>query len=924
MRKNLVSVIFLLLNTLLLSLSISLWWGERHNTLFDNGRWIVGKDTGKFVFYTYKFMFRPLKKAQVRLNHDMAYQEILYREGEGPERRLERLKFKGLVSPGGYLWIEMRKSGQRMVGWRLSRNERYPSGYYRYSEAGDLLEHLPLEQPVGKLLKGWEDIELTLEKEGWRLALGETPLGIFPDTTPRDGRLGFRGSGSTRSAVGIREVEMRYRNPTRPDQIWTEHEDFKPDFASAGSWKIIGLFSLTVLTVRLWRRKLLGGFLRHRARRIFEGSDEAGLTLSLLLLFLLPGATEGFHIPTAILMAEIVCLASLAAALHRGKAETPEISPISVVAFALSLVLVSTASFAAGGEVLGRSKRVTWKKLKHVHPDAYIVQPNRQKSSDTFVSDGPVTLSLGAPFFLEGRAYREQLITVDFFLPPEGTLDIIFQQQSFHNRGDPEGEELPLQRRLLRLSAGEHVPWGFGRGVRRDPSPFYRVHGTLSTREENHVEVRSDGTGARVLLNGEETLLPGIDLLDFGETGFMTYDTLVTLTDLRVEPTAAQSARESSYPLLGILLPLLFAAAVWSLLRFSGGGGGIEAAAAGLSAFFPVAFYLSAALFLGRDNLLFLGGDRFLAQDILLTAAALALLFPVVLFRGRLRGAVFLYNISLLGAFLALGLFFWDRLPAEHELKLKFNREAAAPGELVGKKKSRRPWFSNSRSIGTNNYMWKQRMGGRPAATDKEEGTIRIFTLGGSQAWGSGAAGSRETFDALLEMKLRARGLPVEIFNGGINGAGISKVKQFFKNPLARYHPDILIVDIGLNDSAATRSVKGEERALRHVSALVARFEEFIDLAEKQGVLVVLVLEPMSRETPLRPNREFYERIGKIAGKRAAAVIDAGPVMRKLETDHFVWWDTAHLAPYGHQTLAGLLEPVVAELAEQRLRGASD
>jgi len=53
-------------------------------------------------------------------------------------------------------------------------------------------------------------------------------------------------------------------------------------------------------------------------------------------------------------------------------------------------------------------------------------------------------------------------------------------------------------------------------------------------------------------------------------------------------------------------------------------------------------------------------------------------------------------------------------------------------------------------------------------------------------------------------------------------------------------------------------------------------------------------------------------------------VIDAGPVMRKLETDHFVWWDTAHLAPYGHQTLAGLLEPVVAELVEQRLRELSD
>jgi lysophospholipase L1-like esterase len=717
---------------------------------------------------------------------------------------------------------------------------------------------------------------------------------------------------------------MHYRNPERPDQTWIEREHFNSDSISADSWKIIGLFSLTVLALRLWRRKLLGGFLSQRARSIFEGSDETGLTLSLLILCFLPRATEGFHVPASILMAEIVCLAVFAAALHRGRSESPETSRVSVIAFAMSLVLVSASAFAVGGEGLGRSRRVTWKKMKHVHPDAYIVQPDRQRSSSTFVSDSPVTISLGAPFFLEGRAYREQKVTADFLLPPQGTLDIVFQQQSFLSRGDPVGEELPLQRRLLRLSAGEHVPWGFGRGVRRDPSPFYRVHGTLSTQEENHVELHSDSTGARVLLNGEETLLPGIDLLNFGETGFMTWDTAVTLTSVRVEPTAAQSARESSYPLLGAGLPLLFAAAVWFLLRFSGGGNGIEAAASGLSAFFPAAFYLSAALFLGRGNLFFLGDDRFLSQDILLAAAAIALLFPVVLFRRRLRGAALIYNLSILGALLALALFFWDLLPAENELKLKFNREAVAPGKLVGKKKSRRPWYSNSRSIGSNNYMWKQRLGGRPAIPDKTEGTIRILALGGSQAWGSGAASSRETYDAILEKKLRKRGLPVEIFNGGVNGAGIGKVKNFFQYPLARYSPDILIVDIGLNDSAAVQIVKGEKRAYRHMNILTSLFEELINLCAKQGVSVVLVLEPMSRETPLRPHSEYYRRIEKIGRERAAAVIDAGPVMRELESDHFVWWDTAHLAPYGHQTLAGLLEPAVAGLVEQRIRGSSD
>ncbi len=911
---------FLLLGTLLLSFSIHLWWGERHNSLYDNGRWIIGKDTGKFLFYTYKFMFRPLKESQVLLNRDMAYQEILYHEAEGPRRKLEGLKFEGLVSLNGYLWIELRKVGQRMVGCRLSRKEGYRSGFYRYDDGGELLEYLPFERTPGEELDGWKNIEVVLADRQWHLSVDGLRLGSLPDTGPNNGRFGFRGSGNTRAEVGVRNVEMRFRNPENPARTWTEREDFMPSF-STGSFGVIVFFSLFVLSLRLWRRMLLSALLPEVRRRAFEKSDEAGLVMSLLFLLLLPRATEGFQIPLALFSAEIVCLTAFAVSVRGGRAAVFGLPRRSVLSFALAMVVLSAAAFTMAGENLGRGKPVTWSRMKSVHPDAYILKPDRQSSSSDFVLASPVKVSLGAPYFIEGRAYREQLIAADFVMAREGTFDIVFQQQSYHTRGDPVGEELPFQRRLLRLSTRPDASWGLGKGVRRAPMPFYRIKGTLVSGGDNHIEIISDGDGIQVLLNGEKTLLPGIRPLGFGVTGFMAYEEPVTLTALRIEPTASQAAREGLLPLLGALLPLLPFAAVWLLARPGGGDGLIKASAAGLSSFYPVALYLTAALFLGRENLLFLGDSRLAAFDIFLATAGVSLLYPIILFRSRIRAAALWYNFCLLGVILCLAAFAWDLLPPEHGLKLKFDRDAVVPGELIKQRNKGRsePWYGYGRLIGVNNYVWRQHLGGRPVTTEKPAGTVRVFTLGGSQAWGSGASSSRETYDALLEKRLRERGLPVEIHNAGVNGAGVGKVHMFYRDVLAGFAPDLLILDVGLNDSASLKSSHSKPKRKRRLKLHLSHFEELLDLCRETGVDVVLVLEPMSREAPLRPYQELYSALERIAGEKGVAVIDAWPVMLELEADHFVWWDTAHLAPYGHQSLAGLLAPVVERLIRERI-----
>jgi hypothetical protein len=79
------SLIFI--QTLAVSLHAASYWSYRNNTIFWNGNWLVGKDMGRFVFYTYAFMFDPLEGNQVNLTSMKGYQEILYRQPESDEER---------------------------------------------------------------------------------------------------------------------------------------------------------------------------------------------------------------------------------------------------------------------------------------------------------------------------------------------------------------------------------------------------------------------------------------------------------------------------------------------------------------------------------------------------------------------------------------------------------------------------------------------------------------------------------------------------------------------------------------------------------------------------------------------------------------------------------------------------------------------
>ncbi len=83
---------------------------------------------------------------------------------------------------------------------------------------------------------------------------------------------------------------------------------------------------------------------------------------------------------------------------------------------------------------------------------------------------------------------------------------------------------------------------------------------------------------------------------------------------------------------------------------------------------------------------------------------------------------------------------------------------------------------------------------GTPLLQGKRPGQIRAFTLGDSQTYGAGLEWN-QTYAAVAETELRARGFDVQLINAAISGYGSLQALRLFENRLHVWNPDYLVVD---------------------------------------------------------------------------------------------------------------------------------
>ena len=313
-----------------------------------------------------------------------------------------------------------------------------------------------------------------------------------------------------------------------------------------------------------------------------------------------------------------------------------------------------------------------------------------------------------------------------------------------------------------------------------------------------------------VTLNNQETSpITSLSPLGYGETVLMTYEQPVPIQRLEIRATYNQTARRHFWPLLGLFGFPLVVLIGGLFLRMLGSTTLTLTSIGAVAITFPMVSYLAAILFIDPISLSLMPIDRLTLLDFALAASAWSMMYWIPLHLKRVKQLAILANLFLVVFIGCVTFLIWDIfLPPEHLLKTHFSPTHSKPGELISIDWTKTPWYASSKRIGSNIFVWKQQFEGRWIPLDKKPGDIRIFVLGGSQAWGSGAKSTRDTFSGLLNQRCQEEGWPAEVLNASVNGAGVSTVHDVFFGILPHYKPDIVILDIGLNFRRSVKNLR--------------------------------------------------------------------------------------------------------------------
>ena len=120
----------------------------------------------------------------------------------------------------------------------------------------------------------------------------------------------------------------------------------------------------------------------------------------------------------------------------------------------------------------------------------------------------------------------------------------------------------------------------------------------------------------------------------------------------------------------------------------------------------------------------------------------------------------------------------------------------------------------------------------------KPDNTFRIFLLGGSQMFGTGATSDNTTIPGYLEKYFYENDKPfnIEIINSGLKGVDSRKELLLLENILLNYKPDLVIVYDGLNDLRIENSA----------TKIFDNWNSMCELGQKNNFDVIITLQPIA------------------------------------------------------------------------------
>jgi lysophospholipase L1-like esterase len=192
----------------------------------------------------------------------------------------------------------------------------------------------------------------------------------------------------------------------------------------------------------------------------------------------------------------------------------------------------------------------------------------------------------------------------------------------------------------------------------------------------------------------------------------------------------------------------------------------------------------------------------------------------------------------------------------------------------------------------------------RTAARLKTGGPLRVVAIGSSSTVGFGVFGAAATYPEIMRRELAALrpGAQIEIVNSGRLFDTIPGSMARFERDVRAHRPDLVIWQLGTNDSTWAGGEGLKELVVRGIKALKAGGTDVV-LMDQQYAPVVLASSRHTAMQTIIAEAARQERVGlfpRFALMRRA--IDAG-----LPRTALVWWDGLHNSADGYDCVGRAL-----------------
>lgn len=209
-----------------------------------------------------------------------------------------------------------------------------------------------------------------------------------------------------------------------------------------------------------------------------------------------------------------------------------------------------------------------------------------------------------------------------------------------------------------------------------------------------------------------------------------------------------------------------------------------------------------------------------------------------------------------------------------------------------------------------------------------DEPTVRIITLGDSITRGVRTGVKKEdTFAAVLEASLKAKGVKAEVINVGIGGERADQALARLEKAVIARKPTLVTIMYGTNDSFVDKGQKepriSKEEYATHLRGIVAKLK-------KAGIRPVLMTEPRwgdgakngAGEDPNPRLEEYLKECRAVAAETKTPLVDHYAHWSKAKAkdiDIGKWTtDLCHPNAAGHREINILLLPVVLKALGNR------